>query len=87
MNLPCACETPSNDGTVPRQADSEGQPATSRQTRQNKKDFPRYERLFGRAVEVFDMGNMGHTAPIFNPDKYTELYEQTLKNGVPAGSK
>jgi len=54
---------------------------------QSKKDFPRYERLFGRAVEVFDMGNMGHTAPIFNPDKYTELYEQTLENGVPAGPK
>jgi pimeloyl-ACP methyl ester carboxylesterase len=41
-------------------------------------DFPRYERLFGRAVEVFDMGNLGHAAPIFNPDKYAELYEQTL---------
>jgi pimeloyl-ACP methyl ester carboxylesterase len=51
---------------------------------QSKRDFPRYERLFGRAVEVFDMGNLGHTAPIFHPDKHAELYEQTLKNGVPA---
>lgn len=45
---------------------------------QSKRDFPRYERLFGRAVEVIDMGNIGHTAPIFNPDKYSELYEQAL---------
>jgi pimeloyl-ACP methyl ester carboxylesterase len=45
---------------------------------QSKRDFPRYERLFGRAVEVIEMGNMGHTAPIFNPDKYAELYEQAL---------
>lgn len=54
---------------------------------QSERDFPRYERLFGRAVEMFDMGNMGHTAPIFDPDKYAELYEQTLKNGGSAGSK
>lgn len=45
---------------------------------QSKKDFPRYERLFGRAVEVLNMGNMGHTAALFNPDKYVELLEQTL---------
>lgn len=45
---------------------------------QNKKDFPRYERLFGRAVEALNMGNMGHTAALFNPDKYVELLEQTL---------
>ncbi|MGA2178308.1 MAG: alpha/beta hydrolase [Verrucomicrobiota bacterium] len=45
---------------------------------QSQRDFPRYERLFGRAVEVFDMGNLGHAAPIFYPDKYAELYEQTL---------
>jgi len=45
---------------------------------QSKKDVPRYEKLFGRTVEVFDMGNMGHTALLFNPDKYVELLEQTL---------
>jgi pimeloyl-ACP methyl ester carboxylesterase len=45
---------------------------------QSKRDIPRYERLFGRSVEVFNMGNLGHTAPIFNPDKFTELYERTL---------
>ena len=45
---------------------------------QSKRDFPRYEKLFGRAVEVVDMGNLGHTAPIFEPDKYAELYERTL---------
>lgn len=45
---------------------------------QSKKDFPRYEKLFGRAVEVLNMGNMGHTAVLFNPDKYIKLLEQTL---------
>jgi len=45
---------------------------------QSKKDVPRYERLFGRAVEVLNMGNMGHTAALVKPDKYVELLEQTL---------
>jgi pimeloyl-ACP methyl ester carboxylesterase len=45
---------------------------------QSKKDIPRYERLFGRAVEVVSMGDMGHTALLFNPDKYVELLEQVL---------
>lgn len=39
------------------------------------------------AAEIFYVGNMGHTAPIFNPDKFAELYEQSLMNGVPAGSE
>lgn len=45
---------------------------------QRKKDIPRYERLFGRAVEVVNMRGMGHTAAFFNPDKYVELLEQAL---------
>ena len=45
---------------------------------QNKKDIPRYERLFGRAVEVLNMGKLGHTAAFSNPDKYVELLEQAL---------
>ncbi|HVM59469.1 MAG TPA: alpha/beta hydrolase [Verrucomicrobiae bacterium] len=45
---------------------------------QSPKDFPRYEKLFGRPVEVIDMGNMSHIAPILYPDKYAELYEQAL---------
>ena len=45
---------------------------------QSKKDVPRYEKLFGRAVEVVGMGGMGHTALLFNPDKYVELLEQAL---------
>lgn len=43
-----------------------------------QKDIPRYERLFGRAVKVFNMGEMGHTAAFFDPDKYVELLEQAL---------
>jgi pimeloyl-ACP methyl ester carboxylesterase len=45
---------------------------------QSKKDLPHYEKLFGRAVEVVNMGNMGHTAALVNPDKYVELIEKAL---------
>ena len=45
---------------------------------QSVKDIPRYEKLFGRAVHMVDMGNMGHTAALFNPDCYVELLEQAL---------
>ena len=45
---------------------------------QSKKDVPRYARLFGRVVEVINMGTMGHTAALFNPDKYVELLERAL---------
>ena len=45
---------------------------------QSKKDLPRYEQLFGRAVEVLNMGDMGHTAAFSNPDKYVECLEQAL---------
>lgn len=45
---------------------------------QSKKDIPRYEKLFGRAVEVVNMGSMGHAASLFNPDKYIALLEQAL---------
>jgi len=47
---------------------------------QSKKDIPRYERLFGRAVEVVNMGDMGHTAYLFNPDRYVELLEMVESN-------
>ncbi len=45
---------------------------------QSKKDLPRYEKLFGRTVEVVNMGNMGHAAALFQPDTYVELLEQAL---------
>ncbi len=50
---------------------------------QSKKDFPRYEKLFGRGVEVVNMGNMGHTAALFDPDRFVELLERYLsENGL-----
>lgn len=45
---------------------------------QSKQDIPRYEKLYGRAVEVVSMGNMGHTALLFNPDEYVRLFERAL---------
>ena len=45
---------------------------------QSKKDIPRYEKLFGRAVEVLNLGDMGHAGALFNPDKYVGLLEQAL---------
>jgi len=45
---------------------------------QSKKYIPRYEQLFGRAVEMVNMGDLGHTAAFSNPDKYVEFLEQAL---------
>ncbi|HEY7418924.1 MAG TPA: hypothetical protein VH593_27330 [Ktedonobacteraceae bacterium] len=45
---------------------------------QRKQNLPRYEQLFGRAVHVVTMGNMGHTALLFFPDTYAALLEQAL---------
>ncbi len=45
---------------------------------QSQKDIPRFERLLGRPVKVIDMGDMGHTAALFNPDAYVELVEQAM---------
>jgi pimeloyl-ACP methyl ester carboxylesterase len=45
---------------------------------QSKKDLPRYEQLFGRAVQVVDMGNLGHAAALFSPDTYVALLEEAL---------
>lgn len=45
---------------------------------QSNKDLPRYEQLFGRAVQVVNMGNMGHAAALFSPDTYVALLEQAL---------
>lgn len=48
---------------------------------QSRKDIPHYEKLFGRAVEVLSMGNMGHAAVLSDPDQYIELLEQALSYG------
>jgi pimeloyl-ACP methyl ester carboxylesterase len=45
---------------------------------QRKNNTPRYEQLFGRAVAVVNMGDLGHTSAFSNPDKYVEFLEQAL---------
>jgi pimeloyl-ACP methyl ester carboxylesterase len=45
---------------------------------QSPRDLPRYAKLFGRPVEVLDMGDMGHTAALFDPHQYVILLEQAL---------
>jgi pimeloyl-ACP methyl ester carboxylesterase len=45
---------------------------------QSKKDLPRYEKLFGHTVEAVNMGDLGHAAILFNPDRYVELLERAL---------
>ncbi len=45
---------------------------------QSAKDIPRYEKLFGRPVDVVNMGDMGHTAMLFNPDQYIEMFEREI---------
>jgi hypothetical protein len=46
---------------------------------QSRKDFPRYEKLLGRPVQVIDMGDMGHTAALFDPGRYVALLERALE--------
>jgi len=45
---------------------------------QRKNNIPHYEHLFGRAVAVVNMGDLGHTSAFSNPDKYVEFLEQAL---------
>ncbi len=45
---------------------------------QSLKDIPRYERLFGRHVDVIDLGSIGHAAALFDPDTYVTLLEHAL---------
>lgn len=45
---------------------------------QDKKDFPRYEKLFGRSVNVVNTGDMGHAGVLSDPDKYVELMDKVL---------
>jgi len=45
---------------------------------QSKKDIPRYEKLFGRAVQVINMGDAGHVAALIDPARYVDWLEQAL---------
>jgi pimeloyl-ACP methyl ester carboxylesterase len=45
---------------------------------QSPTDIPRYEALFRRRVEVLEMGAMGHTAALIDPDAYVEMLERAL---------
>lgn len=45
---------------------------------QRPKDLARLERLFGRPVRVIDMGTLGHTAALADPERYARLLEQAL---------
>jgi pimeloyl-ACP methyl ester carboxylesterase len=45
---------------------------------QSPADIPRYEALFRRRVDVLDMGPMGHTAALIDPDSYVEMLERAL---------
>jgi len=45
---------------------------------QNKIDFPRYEALFGRPVEVVSLGELGHAASLVDAEKFVALLEQVL---------
>ncbi len=45
---------------------------------QRKKYFRLYEQLFDTKVKILNMGNLGHTAALFNPVEYVKLLEQIL---------
>lgn len=46
---------------------------------QSAADLPRFERLFGRPIELVDMGDMGHAALLFDPVRYCSLLENALE--------
>ena len=45
---------------------------------QGKGDRARYEALFERPIEMVSLGTMGHTAALFDPERYVALLEQAL---------
>ena len=38
----------------------------------------RYERLFGRRVDVISLGRLGHAAVLVDPNTYADLLERAL---------
>lgn len=45
---------------------------------QSKVDFPRYEALFGRPVEVISLGDLGHAASLVDAERFVALLESVL---------
>ncbi len=45
---------------------------------QSPADVPRYEALLRRRVDVLDMGSMGHTAALLDPDDFVEMLGRAL---------
>jgi pimeloyl-ACP methyl ester carboxylesterase len=45
---------------------------------QSQGDFPRYEKLFGRPIQVINMGSRGHTAALLDPVYFAALLDQAL---------
>ncbi len=46
---------------------------------QSPADIPRYEALFRQHVDVLEMGSMGHTAVLLDPESFVELFERALE--------
>jgi pimeloyl-ACP methyl ester carboxylesterase len=47
---------------------------------QGSQDLTSYERLFGRPVELVDMGDTGHAGLLYDPDRYLALLERALED-------
>jgi pimeloyl-ACP methyl ester carboxylesterase len=45
---------------------------------QSPSDIPRYEALFRRRVDILEMGSLGHTAALLDPEAYVEMLERAL---------
>jgi pimeloyl-ACP methyl ester carboxylesterase len=46
---------------------------------QSPKDIAQYEKLFRRPVQVVDLGELGHTAALTDPQQYVALLEAALQ--------
>lgn len=45
---------------------------------QGEGDLRHYQRMFNRLPETIDMGSMGHTAVLFDPQRFLQFFEQAL---------
>ncbi len=45
---------------------------------QNRGDIARFEKLFGRQVDLVEMGNLGHGALLYDPERFLMLFEQAI---------
>jgi pimeloyl-ACP methyl ester carboxylesterase len=47
---------------------------------QNRGDLAQFEKLFGRQADRIEMGDLGHAAVLYNPERFLLLFKQAIAN-------